>query len=339
MNILNKVSILATDMKTDIQCAVQVLTAEAKALQELAGTIDEEFYKAVCAVHEMKNVQKGAGRLIVAGIGKSGHVAKKIAATLASTGTPSYFVHPGEASHGDMGMITERDVVLMLSNSGENAELSDLIHYTRRYNITLIAMTSNSGSALARHSDIRLLMPNVGEVCPNGLAPTTSTTMMIAFGDALAVALLERMGLTPEQYKVFHPGGKLGKKLMTVAELMVCGDDLPIVPKDVLMDDALLALTEKNLGMVLVFDEVKNLLGIVTDGDLKRHMSPDLLQKPVVDIMTSNPQAISKDSLAVEALDVMTKVPGQYITSLIVMDGGKVCGIIRLQDCLQAGIA
>ena len=200
-------------------------------------------------------------------------------------------------------------------------------------------MTGNSESTLARHADIRLLMPNVGEVCPNGLAPTTSTTMMIAFGDALAIALLERMGLTPEQYKVFHPGGKLGQKLMTVAELMVSGDDLPIISGDVLMDKALLALTEKNLGMVLVFDKAQELLGIVTDGDLKRHMAPDLLQKPVVDVMTSNPQMISKDSLAVEALDVMTKVPGQYITSLIVIDENKVCGIIRLQDCLQAGIA
>lgn len=334
---------MATDTKTDIKCAVHVLMTEAKALQMLADTVDEEFHKAVEAVHEMKNMQKGAGRLIIAGIGKSGHVARKIAATLASTGTPAYFVHPGEASHGDMGMITERDVVLMLSNSGENAELSDLIHYTRRYDITLIAMTSNPESTLARHADIRLLMPNVGEVCPNGLAPTTSTTMMIAFGDALAIALLDRMGLTPEQYKVFHPGGKLGQKLMTVAELMVSGDDLPIISGDVLMDEALLALTEKNLGMVLVFDAAQELLGIVTDGDLKRHMAPDLLQKSVLDIMTSNPRMISKDVLAVEALDVMTKVPGHYITSLIVTDGdansGKVCGIIRLQDCLQAGIA
>ncbi|MGH1377857.1 MAG: KpsF/GutQ family sugar-phosphate isomerase [Alphaproteobacteria bacterium] len=330
---------MGIDIKKDIKCAVQVLTAEADALRALADAVDEDFHKAVEAVNEMKNVQKGAGRLIIAGIGKSGHVARKIAATLASTGTPSYFVHPGEASHGDMGMITERDVVLMLSNSGENAELSDLIHYTRRYNITLIAMTSNPESTLARHADIRLIMPKVGEVCPNGLAPTTSTTMMIAFGDALAIALLERMGLTPEQYKVFHPGGKLGQKLMTVSELMVSGDDLPVVRKDVLMDSALLSLTEKNLGMVLVFDEGETLMGIVTDGDLKRHMSPDLLQKPVVDIMTSNPQSISKDSLAVEALDAMTKVPGKYITSLIVMDENKVCGIVRLQDCLQAGIA
>ncbi len=325
--------------QTNIDSAIRVLTSEATALNALADTINDEFHKAVEAVHEMKQSQKFSGRLIVAGIGKSGHVARKIAATLASTGTPAYFVHPGEASHGDMGMITESDVVLMLSNSGENAELSDLIHYTRRYSITLIAMTSNPTSSLATHADIKLIMPKVGEVCPHGLAPTTSTTMMIAYGDALAVTLLERMGLTQEQYKVFHPGGKLGQKLMKVSELMVSGDNLPIISKDALMGEAIIILTEKNLGAVLVFDEAKNLLGIVTDGDLKRHMSPDLLKKPVTDIMTTNPQTISKDALAVEALDAMTKEQGRYITSLIVKDGEEICGMIRLQDCLQSGIA
>lgn len=326
--------------QTDIQRAVHVLKTEAEALHKLADMVNDEFHRAVSVIHDMKSAQGGSGRLIIAGIGKSGHVARKIAATMASTGTPSYFVHPGEASHGDMGMITERDVVLMLSNSGENTELSDLIHYTRRYHITLIAMTSNPDSTLARYADIRLLLPRVGEVCPNGLAPTTSTTMMIAYGDALAVALLERMGLTPEQYKVFHPGGKLGQKLMKVSELMVSGDALPIVTQDCLMDEALLVLTERNLGAVLVFDMLrKNLLGIITDGDLKRHMAPDLLQKLVTEVMTRNPQSISKDALAVEALDMMTKKPGKYITSLIVIDGAQACGMIRLQDCLQAGIA
>ena len=324
--------------ENDIACAVHVLNTEAEALQALAQMVDESFSKAVDVIDAMKNVPQGSGRLIVAGIGKSGHVARKIAATMASTGTPSYFVHPGEASHGDMGMITERDVVLMLSNSGENSELSDLIHYTRRYNITLIAMTSKPESSLARHADISLFLPQVGEVCPNGLAPTTSTTMMIAYGDALAVALLERMGLTPEQYKVFHPGGKLGQKLLSVAELMVTGDDLPVISADALMDDALIALTEKNLGSVLVFDG-DELKGIVTDGDLKRHMAPDLLQKPVTDIMSIDPKTIDKQALAVEALDIMTKTQGQYITSLIVTDNGKACGMIRLQDCLQAGVA
>lgn len=322
----------------DIKSAVRVLTKEGDALRALAETIDGSFSQSVEAIDAMKSCDSKSGRLIVAGIGKSGHVARKIAATMASTGTPSYFVHPGEASHGDMGMITDKDVVLMLSNSGENAELSDLIHYTRRYGITLIAMTSNDKSTLAKHSDFCLLLPAVGEVCPNGLAPTTSTTMMIALGDALAVALLERMGLTPEQYKVFHPGGKLGQRLMSVADIMVSGDDLPVIDIGARMDAALLALSDKNLGCVLVFDG-DDLAGIVTDGDLKRHMSPDLLQKPVAEIMSVEPKSIEKEALAVRAVDVMTKMPGQYLTSLIVFDGDKACGLIRLQDCLQAGVA
>jgi arabinose-5-phosphate isomerase len=321
----------------DIKRAVHVLRTEGEALKTLASMINGDFSKAVETIVRMKSEAHMTGRLIVAGIGKSGHVARKIAATLASTGTPSYFVHPGEASHGDMGMITDRDVVLMLSNSGENAELSDLIHYTRRYGIPLIAMTSNAESTLAKHSDMCLLLPPVGEVCPHGLAPTTSTTMMLALGDALAVVLLERMGLTKEQYKVFHPGGKLGQKLMSVADVMVSGDDLPIVDVNARMDEALLILTGKNLGCALVFDG-EELAGIVTDGDLKRHMSPDLLQKPVRDIMSIQPKSIGQEELAVRAVDIMTKIPGQYLTSLIVCDGKKTCGLIRLQDCIQAGI-
>lgn len=328
------------DAKKDIEHAVRVLRAEADALNLMADSVGDSFALAVDAIHKMKRTEQGSGRLIVAGIGKSGHVARKIAATLASTGTPSYYVHPGEASHGDMGMITGRDVVLMLSNSGENAELSDLIHYTRRFDITLIALTGNPDSTLAKYADIKLVYPKVPEACPNGLAPTTSTTMMIAMGDALAVALLERMGLTPEQYKVFHPGGKLGQRLMKVSELMVKGADLPLVPQDSLMDAALIALTEKNLGIALVVDKNGALLGIITDGDLKRHMAPDLLSKRVVSIMTSNPKTIRPDALGVEALDIMTKEAGRYITTLVVMDeAGALQGIIRLQDCLKAGLA
>lgn len=321
----------------DIENARHVLQEEAKALNELASSIDQEFSASIDKIVSMKNAQ---GRLIVAGIGKSGHVAKKIAATLASTGTPSFFVHPGEASHGDMGMITKQDVVLMLSNSGENAELSDLIHYTRRYDIPLVAITSKPKSTLAQHADHILLLPPMGEVCPNGLAPTTSTTMMIALGDALAVALLDRMQLTADQYKVFHPGGKLGQKLMKVSEMMVAYDDLPLVKASTKMSDALLVMTEKNLGAVLAVDDGGNLEGIVTDGDLKRHMAPDLLEKEVGAIMTANPKSIHQASLAAEALDIMTKTPGRYLTSLIVVDSDdKLSGMIRLQDCLQAGLA
>lgn len=327
---------LNSKTENDVLHAQRVLRAESLALSQLADSVDDSFVRAVDVIHKMK--LDAGGRLIVAGIGKSGHVARKIAATLSSTGTPAYFVHPGEASHGDLGMITHKDAVLMLSNSGENSELSDLIHYTRRYSIVLIAITSKSESALARHADISLILPKVPEACPNGLAPTTSTTMMIALGDALAVALLERMGLTPEQYRVFHPGGKLGQRLMKVSDLMISGEKLPIVSSDSLMDNAIIVLTGKNLGIVLVVDDFTELLGIITDGDLKRHMSPDLLQKSVQSVMTTDPKFISKDALAVEAVDLMTKIPGRYITTMIVRDGEKFVGIIRLQDCLQAGI-
>ena len=323
---------------SDITNAKTVLDLEANALQALSQSIDETFSKAIDTIHAIKNNEQ-TGRLIVAGIGKSGHVARKIAATMASTGTPAYFVHPGEASHGDMGMITENDAVLMLSNSGENNELSDLIHYTRRYEIPLIAITSNAQSTLAKHADIPLVMPKMDEACPNGLAPTTSTTMMIALGDAIAVALLKRMGLTPEQYKVFHPGGKLGQRLMSVTELMVKADDMPIIESNATMGDALIILTEKNLGAVIVSDDGKTLQGIITDGDLKRHMGKDLLEKSVRDVMTTSPKTISTEALAVEALNIMTAKAGHYLSSLIVMDGDEICGMIRLQDCLQAGLA
>jgi arabinose-5-phosphate isomerase len=324
--------------KRDIESARRVLKTESDGLVALAASIDENFAAAVDAIHAMK--QKREGRFIVAGIGKSGHVCKKMVATLASTGTPSHFVHPNEASHGDLGMVMEGDVVLMLSNSGQNPELTDMITYTRRFGITLIGMTSNPDSALAKHSDILLLLPPAPEACPNGLAPTTSTTMMMALGDAIAVALLERMGLTPEQFGVFHPGGKLGKRLLLVSEVMHGHDALPLIGEDSNMGDAVVALTSKNLGCALIVDAKGALKGIITDGDLKRHMAPDLLQKPVTAIMSKNPKTISSDALAVEAMKVMTQTPGHYLTSLIVVDGkGNLTGLIRLQDCLQKGIA
>ncbi len=327
----------AKKLSPDIASALRVLETEIEGLQKLSASINGNFSEAIDAIHAMKDADH-TGRLIVAGIGKSGHVARKIAATMASTGTPAYYVHPGEASHGDLGMITESDVVLMLSNSGENSELSDLIHYTRRHGMTLIAMTSNAQSTLAKHSDILLQLPKAPEACPNGLAPTTSTTMMLALGDALAVALLDRMGLTKEQYKIFHPGGKLGQKLMKVSELMVPLKDMPLIADTAKMDKAIIILTQKNLGAVVVVDARKKLRGIITDGDLKRHMAHDLLQKPVTKIMTTSPKSIRSDALAVEALDMMTKIKGRYLTSLLVMDSGKLTGMIRLQDCLQAGL-
>lgn len=314
------------------------ILTEMAGLKALADSLDANFEKAVDAVHLMKTERRA--RLIVAGIGKSGHVAKKLTATLASTGTPSHFVHPGEASHGDLGMVMEGDIVLMLSYSGENSELSDLIGYTRRFGITLIAITSQPESTLAKHADILLQLPRVPEACPNGLAPTTSTTMMMALGDALAVALLEKMGLTPEAFRVFHPGGKLGQKLLTVADLMHKKDDLPLLPEASTMDHVIVLLAQKNLGCVILTDNSGELAGIITDGDLKRHMSPDLLQKQASVIMSRQPRAINDKALAVEALNIMTKTQGQYITSLIVKDeGGRLKGLIRLQDCLQRGVA
>lgn len=321
----------------DIENGRAAILTEMEGLKALADALDENFANAVDAIHAMKG--EGRARLIVAGIGKSGHVAKKITATLASTGTPAHFVHPNEASHGDLGMIKQGDVVLLLSNSGGSAELSDLIHYTRRFDITLIAMTSKADSPLGQHADILLLLPQAKEACPIGLAPTTSTTMQLALGDALAVALLDKMGLTPEDFRVFHPGGKLGQKLLTVADIMHKKDALPILPPDATMDAVILQLTEKNLGCVLIM-EGDTLKGIVTDGDLKRHMSPALLQQKASEIMSVNPRSIASRALAVEALNVMTKTPGHYVTSLVAVDeSGAPVGLIRLQDCLQRGVA
>lgn len=328
-------------MSSDLQSAYKVLETEIQGLQALKALLGESFTASIDAIHAMK--EKGQnGRLIVAGIGKSGHVARKIAATMASTGTPAYYVHPGEASHGDLGMVTPQDIVLMLSNSGENQELSDLIHYTRRYNITLIGMTSKAQSTLATHSDLVLLLPRgpeAPEACPNGLAPTTSTTMMIALGDALAVALLERLNLTPEQFYAFHPGGKLGQQLQTVHDLMIPYADMAIISPEGTMQDAIVALTEKNQGCVLVAQGQGEVQGMITDGDLKRHMAADLLSKPVSAVMSTSPKTIAPTQLAAKAVSIMTQTPGAYITSLLVKDEKQgIIGLIRLQDCLQAGL-
>lgn len=327
------------DQKIDVlPTAIKTIEMEIDGLKELAASLDQNFVAAVDAIHTMKSDRRG--RLIVAGIGKSGHIAKKIVATLASTGTPSHFVHAGEASHGDLGMITEYDVVLMISNSGENPELSDLINYTRRFGITLVGITSKQDSTLAKHSDILLLMPTMPEACPNGLAPTTSTTMTLAYGDAIAVALLARMKLTPEEFGVFHPGGKLGKRLLHVSEVMQPLQDVPIINTDGTMDQAILLLTSHNLGCVIISDDGKTLEGVITDGDLKRHMSADLLEKSVKEVMTVKPKTIAHDDLAAQAVNIMSKTPGQYITSLVVVDDNKnMAGLLRLQDCLQIGVS
>lgn len=322
----------------DLASARRTLATEMDGLQALSAALNGDFVAAVEAIQKMK--ETGRGRLIVAGIGKSGHVARKISATLASTATPSYYIHPAEASHGDLGMITEDDVIILLSYSGTNAELADMIAYAGRFRIPLIAMTGNPDSPLAQHADITLILPKIPEACPNGLAPTTSTTQMMALGDAIAVALVERMGLTAEQFRVWHPGGKLGQKLRKVSDLMVKGNDLPLVSPDTLMSEALITLSEKNLGSVVVADQGGKLLGIVTDGDLKRHMGPDLLQKQVSAVMTGNPRTVASDTLAAKALDVMVGTGSSPVTSLVVTGpSGAVAGLIRIQELLKAGIA
>lgn len=322
-------------IKDAITVAREAIELERDGLTALAKNLDARFTHAVDA---LEKVSKNGGRVIVTGMGKSGHIARKTAATLASTGTPAQFVHPGEASHGDLGMITENDAVIAMSNSGEAPELSDIIAYTRRFGIPLVAMTSRPASSLAQHADFVLQIPDAPEACPNGLAPTTSTTTTMALGDALAVALLYRKGLTPEQYRVFHPGGKLGQRLRKVSDLMDGMEALPLVKPDTLMDKALLVMTEKNLGCLIVEDGKGGVAGIITDGDLKRHMSQTLLTKKAGDLMTANPKSIEPDALAAEAVDMMLKGFKTPITSLLVTQNGKLCGLLRLQACMQAGV-
>lgn len=321
--------------ENDRKAAARVFDLAVQSLQQMSKSVEGSLPKAVDAIEKVR-AQKG--RLIVTGMGKSGHVARKIAATMASTGTPALFVHPGEASHGDMGMITENDAVLALSNSGEAPELSDIVHYTRRYGIPLLAMTAKADSSLGTSSDIVLVIPPVPESCPNGLAPTTSTSAMMALGDALAIALLERSGLTAQDYKVFHPGGKLGARLLTVRQLMQTRPQLPVVPPGTTMADALVVMAEKNLGGVIVTDKNDKVLGIITDGDLKRHMHKDLLERPVEEIMTKNPKAIPPDTLAAEAVDIMMTAFKSPITSLLVVENDRLVGLVQLQACYSAGV-
>ncbi len=310
--------------------ARHVLTAESAALTELANQLGDVFVKAVRLLVACK------GRVVVSGMGKSGHIARKIAATMASTGTPALFVHPGEASHGDLGMIVPDDVVIALSNSGETAELTDLVAYTRRFSIPLIAITRKAHSSLGDAADATLELPNVPEVCPMGLAPTTSTTMQLALGDALAVAALECKGFTAEDFRNFHPGGKLGKILLRVSEIMHSGDELPLVKESDAMSHVLVVMTEKRFGCAGVVDRKGTLTGIITDGDLRRHMKDNLLQKPAAEVMTKNPTVIAPQMLAAEALKILNE---KNRTQLLVVEDSKPVGILHIHDLLRSGIA
>jgi arabinose-5-phosphate isomerase len=317
--------------KPDLDVARKVIRAEIEGLEGLAAGLDAAFEAAIGVFAAVR------GRIIVTGIGKSGHVGRKIAATLASTGTPAQFVHPVEASHGDLGMIECDDAVLALSNSGETSELADIVAYSRRFEIPLVAITGGTCSTLANAADVVLLLPRAAEACPMGLAPTTSTTMMMTLGDAIAIALLESKGFSPADFRRYHPGGKLGRRLLRVENIMHVGDEIPIVPPTAHMSEAILVMTTKSFGCVGVCDARERLIGVITDGDLRRHMDEALLCKTVAEVMHRRPKTIAATALAADALGTMNRFA---ITSLfVIQDDQRPVGFVHLHDCLRAGVA
>lgn len=320
-------------VRPDIDVARSVLATEAAGLRALAAGLDDNFPRAVDVL------ARASGRVVVSGMGKSGHVARKVAATLASTGRPALFVHPAEASHGDLGMIVAGDAVLALSNSGETPELADLVAHARRFALPLVAITAQAHSALAEAADIVLRLPSAAEACPMGLAPTTSTAMQMALGDALAVALLTRRGFTVADFRGFHPGGRLGARLKHVRALMHGAEAMPLATPDMPMDRALLLITEKRFGCLGVTAPDGRLIGIVTDGDLRRHMAPSLLSRRVGEIMTHNPQTISPDALAADALRTMNDRARPITSLFVIAPGGQPIGILHVHDLLRAGVA
>ena len=321
----------------DIIAARAVVMAEADGLRALADSLDDRFVRAVDMIHTMR--QNKQGRLIVSGIGKSGHVARKMVATFASTAVPAHFVHVAEAGHGDLGMITESDIVILISASGESREQSDLIAYCKRFDIPLIAVTRKLDSTLGQAGTVTLQLPDVPEAFSDVVAPTTSAINTMGLGDALAEALMKRIGLTPDQFRVFHPSGKLGAQLLKTSDVMLQGDDVATIAPTATMDQAIIKMAEKNVGGVVVIDENHHVMGLITDGDLKRHMGPTLLTQTVDRVMSKNPQTIAPDLLAVEAVNQMLKRPGgNVITSLIVADGPLFKGLIRVQECLKVGL-
>jgi arabinose-5-phosphate isomerase len=314
----------------DLAAARRVLDLEAKALDALGRALGRSFVQSLDLISGVR------GRVIVTGMGKSGHVARKVAATLASTGNPALFVHPAEASHGDLGMITKDDAVIALSNSGDTAELGHMVAYCRRFGIPLVAITARADSALAGEADCALILPPSDEACPMGLAPTTSATMMMALGDAMAIALLERKGFSEQAFQLLHPGGSLGHKLLRVSEVMRGADELPLCQPDTVMADAILVMTQRTFGCVGITDDLGRLIGIITDGDLRRHMASNLLELPASDIMTRGAKTTRAQTLAAEALGVMN---ANNITSLFVIEGDRPVGIVRMHDCLRVGVA
>ncbi len=324
-----KVTALDSAPERALAVARRVFETEAAGLAAAARALDDRF---VAAIERLARVK---GRVVVTGMGKSGHIAHKIASTLASTGTPSFFVHPAEASHGDLGMVTKDDAVIAISNSGTTAELSDIVAHTRRFKIPLIAITAGARSQLAETADVVLELPRAPEACPMGLAPTTSTTVTLALGDAIAVALLERRGFTSDDFHLLHPGGQLGRRLLKVGDIMHRGDAIPVARPDEVMGDVLITMTAKHFGCVGVIKGGK-LVGVITDGDLRRHMAPDLPAARARDIMTRTPVTVRSRMLAAEALGIMNE---HAITALFVVDAGRLTGILHIHDILHAGVA
>ena len=315
--------------------AIRTLRVELAGLSALEAALDGDMREPFQAALDL--IAGAAGRVIVTGMGKSGHIGAKIAATLASTGTPAFFVHPAEASHGDLGMITPDDVVLALSWSGETAELRSIVFYSRRFRVPFIAVTSRADSTLARSADVVLELPKVEEACPHGLAPTTSTLIQLALGDALAIALLEQRGFTADDFFKFHPGGSLGANLQHVRDVMHVGERLPLAAVGMLMKEALLLISNKGFGCLGVIDEGGKLVGIITDGDLRRHLSGGIFKRPVEEVMTPDPKTIRPDALVASALEVLNAAA---ITALMVVDDNdRPVGIVHMHDLLRTGVA
>jgi len=314
--------------------ALRTLEANVEGIQALATAMRDGLGQPFIAAVEL--IRAAKGRVIVTGMGKSGHVARKISATLASTGTPAFFVHPGEASHGDLGMVTPDDVLLALSWSGETAELKNLIDFSRRFRVGLIALTAVADSTLGKAADVTLVLPQAREACPHNLAPTTSSLMQLALGDALAIALLESRGFTAVDFGVLHPGGRLGALLKFARDVMHSGDSIPVAALGTKMSEAVVRMTAKGFGCIGVTDSGGRLVGIITDGDLRRHMRPDLLDARVDEVMTRAPKTIRPDQLVSETLDILNTMK---ITALFVVDGGRPVGIVHFHDLLRAGAA
>ena len=317
-----------------IACALRTLEAETGGLAALGAAIESGLGQAFISAVAM--IKAARGRVIISGMGKSGHIGNKIAATLSSTGTPAFFVHPAEASHGDLGMITSDDVIIAMSWSGETAELKNLINYSRRFRIGLIAITADAASTLGKAADIALLLPQAREACPHNLAPTTSSLMQLALGDALAIALLESRGFTALDFRELHPGGRLGAALTFVRDLMHTGPEMPLKPIGTRMSDAIVEMSAKGWGCVGITDAAGHLVGIITDGDLRRHMRPDLLEARVEDVMTWGPNTVRPDQLASEALEILNSLKR---TVLFVIEGDRAVGLVHMHDLLRAGVA